>query len=79
MARHENEGFLNADYDDPHQPPPWSRPVRCEVCQQVYQSEEMWYDLDSELWVCRNWPECSGAGYQVDIYNTKGGKGGLSS
>ncbi len=71
MGRHNKEDFLNADYDDPYQPPPWSRPVRCEICRKVYQSEEMWYDIGSELRVCRDWPKCCGAGYQIDIYDAK--------
>ncbi len=75
MGHHNDESFLDADYDDPYQPPPWSRPVRCEICQQIYLSDEIWYDTDSELWVCRDWPKCSGAGYQIDIHDTKDRKG----
>ncbi len=74
MGRHNNESLLDADYDDPFQPP-WSRSVRCDVCKQIYQSEEMWYDTPSELWVCRDWPKCRGAGYQIDIYDAKHQKG----
>jgi len=69
MTSSKQDSFLNADYEDPFQPPAGSRPVKCEYCGEIYESKEMFWDSECEIWVCRNWPKCNGAGYGVDIYD----------
>ena len=67
MVNSNRDSFMNADYDDPFQPPVGSRQVKCLVCGEKYQSSEIKWDCEAQLWVCRNWPKCSGAGYGISI------------
>ncbi|NOY40701.1 MAG: hypothetical protein GXP26_02525 [Planctomycetes bacterium] len=69
MTNSSQNSFVDADYEDPFRPPTGSRPIKCEHCGETYESKEMFWDSEYEIWVCRNWPKCSGAGYGVDIHD----------
>ncbi|HEX6964100.1 MAG TPA: hypothetical protein VF175_19690 [Lacipirellula sp.] len=66
-----DDDFLNADYNDPFQPPAGVRPVRCLHCGEVYPSSEIRWSRRADLWVCKNYDKCGGAGYGMDIHDAE--------
>lgn len=55
------------DHNDPYGPPQSICEVFCIHCGQRYWSDQIKWDPAEQLWVCRDWPNCSGAGFGVDI------------
>jgi hypothetical protein len=58
------------DFHDPFEPsppPPWSTPVRCKVCGEVYGSDELYLNTDTDEWCCRDYPKCSGHGTEIEL------------
>ena len=60
------------DYNDPFRPPKKQCVAYCIHCNQTYSSAEMKWDPIDCLWVCRDWPKCSGAGFGCDIHPLRG-------
>lgn len=63
------------DYNDPFQPPQRERLVRCLHCDELYSSSEIQWSPTADLWVCKNYPHCDGAGFGFDIHDAVGGEG----
>ncbi len=42
--------------------------VRCIHCGEEYEERLVRWDEKAALWVCKNWPECDGAGVNVDLW-----------
>lgn len=57
------------DLNDPFAPDLKSEKiVMCIHCDQEYKEKEIKWDEKSELWVCKYWPTCDGAGLGFDIH-----------
>ena len=41
----------------------------CLHCLERYDSSEMKWDEDCEIWVCKNYEQCGGAGFGMDIHD----------
>ena len=59
------------DRKDPFGPPKNAVRVYCLHCGETYMSNEIARNPDVKLWVCKNYPQCDGAGYGFDIMNAE--------
>jgi hypothetical protein len=66
---------LQADYNDPFGPPQKLALVTCLLCDETYLSSEIAWSALGELWVCKNYARCGGAGYGIDIFDAEPGQG----
>jgi hypothetical protein len=61
------------DYTDPYAPD-WKSTalVCCTRCGTTYRENEIWWNPDATLWVCKHWPNCEGAGLGFAIFHHNG-------
>lgn len=65
------------DHSDPFKPPTPPVEVICLHCGERYCSNLMRWDGLHELWVCKNWPICNGAGVAFDVCDVTDAPEGL--
>lgn len=63
------QNLVAADERDPFGPPLALCEVYCIHCGEKYWSDQIKWDPAEQLWVCRHWPECGGAGFGIDIHD----------
>jgi hypothetical protein len=58
------------DRSDPYAPR-WNSTatVCCMNCGESYCENEIWWQPEATLWVCKNWPKCDGAGLGFRIFH----------
>ena len=61
---------IDGDFNDPFAPNLNSeRIVVCLHCGEEYKENEIKWDKKADLWVCKNYPRCDGAGLGYDIHH----------
>ena len=59
---------IEGDFEDPFAPNPNSEQiVTCIHCGEEYKENEIKWNKEADLWVCKNYPSCDGAGLGFDI------------
>lgn len=71
MAKNQPIKLPPPDMNDPFRPPTPPIKVTCIHCEQKYRSSKMKWDGKQELWCCKNHPKCSGAGFGIDIFDSR--------
>jgi len=67
----DKKAVAEPDFNDPFGPPDEVVRVRCLHCNEEYDSNEITWNGQSELWVCKNYEKCGGAGYGMDIFDAE--------
>jgi hypothetical protein len=55
------------DYKEPFGPPSTLCQIYCIHCHKKYWSDQIKWNQRDELWVCRDYEFCGGAGFGIDI------------
>lgn len=59
----------NPDFEDPFRPDLSSEKiVKCLHCGDAYKEKEIRWSKIADMWVCKNYPRCDGAGLGFDIH-----------
>lgn len=60
----------NPDLEDPFRPNLSSeKMVKCLHCGHEYKEKEIKWSKTADMWVCKNYPRCDGAGLGFDIHH----------
>lgn len=60
---------INPDFDDPFAPDLSSERIVVRIhCGEKYKEKEIKWSKTTDMWMCKNYPRCDGAGLGFDIH-----------
>lgn len=69
-GENDSDDLQNPDFNDPFRPDLNSEKiVKCLHCGDEYKEKEIKWSKTVDMWVCKNYPRCDGAGLKFDIHH----------